>query len=136
MKNAAKIVFRIEKIFAIIGIASLAVCFLVGIVLGVAFLETVFTYVKENVDNIPANITLEVFAGIYWGALIGSMVVAIPLVIVELIVCNVAVRKIDTCKNKNEMITIGVLNCIFGWKVPGIFIFVSKPREWNNQIVE
>ena len=36
-----------------------------------------------------------------------------------------------TAKSKSSVIAIGILNCIFGSVLAGIFLLVSKPREYE-----
>ena len=139
MKKAAFIVWKVERVFAIIGLISAIVCTVVLTVYGMLGLDMLFKVVQERPEQLPvwlkwladADTKVAFIAG-YWAFTATFGLLLIGFSIVEMVVCNIAVKKMATATNKNDMITLSVLNCIFGWKVPGIFVFVSRTHEWNN----
>ena len=136
MKRAALIVWKVERVFAIIGLVAVVMSVVGFAICGAVWLDTLFEAVKQHPENFPAwltkDLTEDAFKIAYWTFVCTYGFILIPIMIAEVVVCHIGINKLENAKNKNEMITLGVLNCIFGWKVPGIFIFVSRTHEWNS----
>ena len=129
MRKAARIIFKVEMIVAIV---SFAICLIASFVwwgLSVQIAEAINGNGSWNGHPMDSE-EAKIFTMIFGVMFIVLTILMVPCIVVTAIGAKVAAN----AKSKNEVITIGVLNCIFGSKVGAIFLFVSRPREYieNN----
>ena len=129
MKKAARIVFKIENIIYIV---CLAIVGIAAIVVSVLFPQILEAFKDpKNWNPQPASIDDDVALAMTLVCTC-SVYISLVLLIVGVVVINIGRSKIETARNKKDIITIGVLNCIFGSRLGAIFLFTTKQTEWPD----
>ena len=129
MKKAARIVFKVESILFIVGLACTAIAALIVSL----FIPQIFEGFKDpnNWHPQPAYVSDETAAAMT-ALCVSGVYIGLVVCILGTIFTLLGIKKIDTARNKKEIMTIGVLNCIFGSRVGAIFLFVTKQTEWPD----
>ena len=129
MKKAARIVFKVEFILYVVALA----CCAIGAIVVSCFLPQIKEFFLDPTlyNPQPATVTEEQATAL---TVLTTCWVYIGTVVCLLGVIFTAIgrNKIETARNKNEIMPIGVLNCIFGSRVGAVFLFVTKQTEWPD----
>ena len=126
MRKAARIIFKVEMIVYIV---AAALCGLCGAIFAACYAPLAKFFEEEGIGASGSGAAI---AGTVFVTIMVSMFfVLTACMIVGAVVCSMGQKKATYAKSKNEVITIGVINCIFGSRVGAIFLFVSRPSEYD-----
>lgn len=129
MKKAARIVFKVEFIVYVV-LLALSVC---GAIVVSIFLPQIKEFFSDPTHYNPQPATITEEQAVAMTTLVTCWVYILAVVsLLGVIFTAIGRKKIETARNKNEIMVIGVLNCIFGSRVGAVFLFVTKQTEWPD----
>lgn len=129
MKKVARIIFRIENVFAIIG----TVCAILGGTICAIFIPQIADAIQKQAEAGAQGGAVVTGVGFAFavGYVVGMFVLAL-FCIAGIIVTAIGIKKIDTAKSKSDILAIAILNVIFGSRVGAVFLFVSRQSEYEQ----
>lgn len=129
MKNAARIAF---KVFLIVYIVVAALGIVGGIIMCI-FAPSIYQgFLNPNVWHPTPDVVDESLALFATIAVCASPFLILLGMGVGILLSAIGIKKTDTARKKDDIITIAVLDIIFGGKIGGILLLVTREDEWPD----